>query len=172
LDTVIFLFLSHPAKLDPAFGVAELGVGPFMKFSFTVSPKENLSIDVISYERPVSGDYHDDNWLIVKINVSAGGFSGSATATIQAAELIDFSEQLHSFYDTLTGTAEFSTLEDQLHLTFTGNGKGGVRLSGIVLDAPGIGNSLSFSFDFDQTHLQKSLKELDAVLSAFPVRTI
>jgi len=127
---------------------------------------------VISYERALSGDYHDDNWLIVTIEVSAGGFSGSAKATIQAAELVSFSEQLHSFYDTLSGTAEFSTLEDQLHLTFTGNRKGGIRLEGTVSDAPGIGNTLSFSFEFDQTYLQRSLRELEAVLHAFPVRTI
>lgn len=141
-----------------------------MKFTFGQSEHERVSVDVLSYERQPSGDYHDDNWLVVAITVAAGGFSGRARAAILTGELESFSEQLHVLYDRLTGLAEFTTLEEQLSLKLAADGKGGIRLTGAVSDAAGIGNTLSFALEFDQTLLQCSIHELDAVLKAFPVR--
>jgi len=141
-----------------------------MKFAFGDSEHERFVLDVLSYERPVSGEYHDDNWLVVAMTVSVGGFTGRAGATIVTDELVSFSEQLHVLYDRLTGSAEFSTLESQLSLKLAGDGKGHIRLTGEVSDAAGIGNPLSFHLDFDQTLLQHSIHELDSVLKAFPIR--
>jgi hypothetical protein len=141
-----------------------------MKFAFGHEKQERLEVDVLSYERPVSGEYYDDNWLVVAVNVSAGGFSGRARMTILTDELVRFSEQLHLLYDRRSGSAEFRTLEEQLSLTIVGDGKGHIRLTGEFLDAAGIGNRLSFALDFDQTLLQDSIRALDGVIHAFPVR--
>lgn len=141
-----------------------------MEFAFGQSERERIAVNVLSYERPISGDYYDDNWLLVAINVSVGGFSGRARAAFGAGELVRFSQQLHLLYDSLSGSAEFRTLEDQLSLTLVGDGRGHIRLTGEFLDDAGIGNRLSFTLDFDQTLLHDSIRALDAVIHAFPVR--
>jgi hypothetical protein len=48
-------------------------------------------------------------------------------------------------------------------------GKGHFRAACRATDQVGVGNTLSFAIDFDQTDLPKILKGLDAVCNAFPV---
>src|SRR5947208_1811455 len=135
-----------------------------MKFSFGESERERIEVDVMSYERPASGEHHDDNWLSVSITVRIGGFSGRAGAAIVTDELVRFAEQLHRLYDELTGSAEFRTLEGQLSLTLSCDTRGHIALRGEVLDQAGIGNRLSFHLDLDRSFLQQSIRELDAVI--------
>jgi len=141
-----------------------------MTFSFGESHHERVEVDVLRYERAPIGEYYDDNWLTARIRVSAGGFQGKVDAAIVAAELATFLAQLRPLYESLRGSAEFSTLEGQLHLKLNGDGKGHVELVGEVLDQPGIGNRLSFTLHFDQSQLGASIRELEAVTSTFPVR--
>lgn len=143
-----------------------------MSFSFGESEHERIEVDVLRYERDPTGDYHDDNWLTVKIQVKAGGFHGRADAAILTAELVGFLEQLHALHNTLNGSAEFNTLEEQLKLQLTGDGKGHIELRGEVSDQPGIGNRLLFSLSFDQTQLGASIRGLEQVVAEFPVREV
>lgn len=142
-----------------------------MTFSFGQSEHERIAVDVLSYERGVSGDYHDDNWVQVSIFVSAGAFTGTVGATILTGELAAFHKELSALYAALKGSAKFTTLEQQLALTLVGNGRGNIQLTGQVLDRAGVGNRLSFTLEFDQTILGASIKELGVVIKAFPVRT-
>ncbi len=143
-----------------------------MTFSFGQSEHERLEIDVLSYERQPVGEYYDDNWLRVEIRVHAGGFRGKVSATILAAELDGFLQKLKSLYQTLSGNAEFITLEEQLTLNLIGDGKGHIELRGEVTDQPGIGNRLSFTLQFDQSQLAGSIRELERVVAQFPVRSV
>jgi len=140
--------------------------------SFGQSERERIEIDVISYERSPVGEYYDDNWLTVEIRVSVGGFSGKAKAAFLTGEFVDFLAQLRSLYQSLSGTAEFTTLEDQLRLKATGDGKGHIQLVGNLTDQPGSGNRLHFALQFDQSQLRASIGELEQVTSAFPVRSV
>jgi len=126
---------------------------------------------VHGYERAVTGDYHDDNWLTAVVEIKAGAFNGKFGATFLTAELIDFRDQLTQVYDTLKGEAVFSTLEEQLSICVTGNGRGDLEARGAALDQPGIGNKLEFHFSSDQTHLVKTLGELNETIAKFPVRS-
>ena len=141
-----------------------------MNFSFGQSEHERIVIDVGSYERDVAGDFHDDNWIIIRVFVSVGGFKGTVGATIITDELVTFHEELCTLYDTLKGEAKFTTLEQQLALTLVSNTRGNIQLKGQVMDRAGVGNKLSFTLKFDQTQLAASINELAAVMEAFPVR--
>jgi len=141
------------------------------QIAFGGDKHERLEITVAGYERPVSGDYDDDNWLNVTVSVAAGGFRGSFGAAFQAAELVEFAEALSRLYEVLSGEVCFETLEGQLSLAITGNGRGHVELRGEAWDQPGIGNKLSFGLQLDQTQLLQSVQNLKAVVAAFPVRT-
>lgn len=142
-----------------------------MTFSLGQSEHERLSLDVLAYERATTGQYEDDNWLRVKITVHAGGFRGKVDASIMTGELVRFAAQLQPLYETLTSTAEFNTLEEQLQLRLSGDGKGHIDLKGEVVDRAGIGNRLCFDLEFEQSQLAASIRQLDAVITAFPVRT-
>lgn len=141
-----------------------------MIFSFGQSEQERVEIDVHGYERPASGEYWDDNWLTVEIRVRAGGFRGRAAAAINTGELTKFLEQLRPLFETLSGSADFATMEQQLSLRLVGDGKGHIELHGEVADRAGIGNRLDFTLQFDQSQLGASIRELERVTSQFPVR--
>jgi hypothetical protein len=143
-----------------------------MLFSFGNTEQERIEIDILRYERAPVGEYYDDNWLMSQIRVRVGGFHGKINASFLTVDLITFLTQLRPLFNQLIGTAEFSTLEEQLHLTLTADGKGRCELTGEVSDQPGIGNQLQFSLQFDQSQLGRSIRELESVTEEFPVRTI
>ena len=141
-----------------------------MIFSFGHSEKERIEINVHGYEREPIGEYYDDNWLTVVIQVSAGGFCGKVSACILTSELTKFLSELHPLYQTLGGTASFTTLEEQLSLQLMGDDKGHIELFGKLADQPGIGNCLHFTLQFDQSQLCASINELEQVTLQFPER--
>jgi hypothetical protein len=143
-----------------------------MTFSFGHTKHERIEVEVLRYERSPVGDYYDNNWLTVQIRACLGGFRGEAKAAILTEELFAFLTQLHQLHKGLRGLAEFTTLEEQLHLRLTGDGKGRVELVGDIADQPGAGNRLHFTLQFDQTQLGMSIRELEQVTVAFPVRAV
>ena len=86
-----------------------------MKFSLGQSEHERIELEVLRYERAAVGEYYDDNWLTSQIGVRAGRFRGKVDAAVLTGELASFLTSLRPLYDTLRGTAEFSTMEEQLH---------------------------------------------------------
>ena len=120
-----------------------------MTFSFGQSARERIEIDVPRCERAPVDDYH---WLTVQIRVQAGGFHGDVAASILADDLARFLAQLRPLYESLSGSAEFSTMEDQLSLHLVGDGNGHIALTGEVADRAGDGNRLHFRLHFDPIH--------------------
>jgi hypothetical protein len=141
-----------------------------MIFSFGQSERERIEIDVRGYERAPVDEYYDDNWLRVEISVQAGGFRGRTSASFITSELTKFLSELHSIFEKLKGSAEFSTMEEQLSLRLVGDGKGHIELHGVVADQAGVGNRLHFRLQLDQSQLGASISELKKVIATFPVR--
>ena len=141
-----------------------------MIFSFGQSQHERIEVDVLHYERQPVGEYHDDNWLTVQVRVRVGGFRGTVDGAFITEEFVAFLTQLRSLHQSLSGTAEFTTMEGKLRLRLTGDGKGHIELVGEVADQSGIGNRLHFTLHFDQSQLGASIHELERVTSEFPVR--
>jgi hypothetical protein len=141
-----------------------------MFFSFGQSQHERVEVEVLDYERHPVGDYHDDNWVTARVRVTAGGFRGTIDAAFLSEEFVSFLTQLRSLHTSLSGIAEFVTLEGQLELRLSGDGRGHIELIGQVADQPGIGNRLHFTLHFDQSQLRASIHELERVTAAFPVR--
>jgi hypothetical protein len=141
-----------------------------MIFSFGHSEQERIEVDVLRYERAPAGEYYDDNWLTVEIRICAGGFHGNAVAAILTRELVEFASRVRPLFKTLSGSADFTTMEGHLTLLLVGDGKGHIELRGEVADQAGTGNRLHFTLQFDQSQLGASIRELDRVISLFPVR--
>jgi hypothetical protein len=110
--------------------------------------------------------HNPDHWVSVHVSVRAGGFSGEFSADFTASEILAFRDEMRALYESLHGTAKFNTLEGQLDLTLTGNGRGGIAVAGTCMDRAGIGNRLGFSLALDQTYLAQTLRQLDEVCRA------
>ncbi|RZI56278.1 MAG: hypothetical protein EOP14_05880 [Pseudomonas sp.] len=132
---------------------------------------EQITLVVVNYERPRSGEYYDDNWLSCEVKVRAGAFRGKYTANFLTFELAGLLRDLERLYHELKGSAVFEPLESQLELKFSCDSLGHIQASGTAMDQVGIGHALHFSFSFDQTYLAKVLTELRDVVHAFPIRT-
>lgn len=139
-------------------------------FSLGNSETEKVTVSVLNYECALTGDFYDDNWLSVRVDVSTGAFSGEFDAAFLTEDFVGFREQMVALYDSLMGEAIFATLEGQLSLRVTGDGRGGITVTGEALDQPGIGNRLAFAFALDQTSLVGTLRGLNEIISLFPIR--
>jgi hypothetical protein len=109
-----------------------------MTFSFGQAEHERIEVEVLHYERQPVGEYHDDNWLTVQVRVCVGGFRGTVDAAFVAEEFVAFLSQLRPLHQSLSGAAEFTTLEGQLRLRLTGDGNGHIELVEELADQPGI----------------------------------
>lgn len=140
-------------------------------FSLGRSQSEQVVVTVYGYERAIAGEYFDDNWVTVEVSVSAGAFSGRYQAAFLTEDFVRFQSSLQPLFETLTGEAEFTTLEEQLTLKVAAVSRGNIEVNGIALDQAGIGNKLQFHFEFDQTHLAETLRDLNGIIASFPIRS-
>ena len=99
----------------------------------------------------------------------AGSFSAHVTADLRSEELQDFKAQLVELSRTLTGTANFETMEGWLALTFEVDALGHIEVRGKLLDEPGVGNVLTFSLRLDQSYVRPIIASLSDVDRAWPV---
>jgi hypothetical protein len=133
-------------------------------------PSEYLRIEVQRWQYPNNQDFWDGNWLVTQIDARLGSFSGRVPAMIRATDLHSFYEQLSALYAALEGDARLETIEGWITLELHGDGLGHIAIRGSLVDNPGIGNQLSFSFNSDQTFMVDLLASLSEVVAAFPVR--
>lgn len=129
----------------------------------------HVLIRVLFRNHPGLFDYGDGNWLACEIDVAAGAFRGAFRADIRAEEFQTFFDEADGLSRALDGVATFSTMEEQIALTLTGDGKGHVRVQGDARDAPAGENRLHVGFDIDQTYLQEICRSLEIIVAAFPV---
>jgi hypothetical protein len=129
-----------------------------------------LNVDVIRYERPEATDEADANWLVARIEVTNGTFSGTVEDSLTTQDFQEFRGQLVKALDVGDGVAEFRTLEEILEVKVTINRLGQANVSGRLrsLDRPS--TELSFAFESDQSFLKRTVLDLDAVTNTFPVR--
>jgi hypothetical protein len=130
---------------------------------------QHLAVIALHRKHPGLFDYADGNWVACDIRIAAGGFRGSIHADLRAEEFQDYLEQASVLRDAPGGTATFSTLEQQLQFSLSGDGRGPVRVEGHAGDAPGGSNRLHFSFEIDQAGVAEMCASLAAVVAAFPV---
>jgi hypothetical protein len=128
-----------------------------------------LSVTILGRAAPDAQDYWDGNWLRAQVEVVAGAFRGRVTEDVRAEEVADFTGQLAQLLDTFQGTAQFRTMEHWLELTITSDRRGHLTLSSELRDEPGLGNTLSFSLEYDQTYFRPMLDGLRETAERFPV---
>ena len=111
-----------------------------------------------------------DDWLDSTISIRAGAFAGSFDAALMTCDFPPFRRQLERLYEMLDSTATFDTIERQLRMKFTGNGRGGIVIHGVAGDRAADGNVLRFQFCIDQTFLPTIISDLQYIEAEFPSR--
>lgn len=130
---------------------------------------EHVLLRPLSRSHPGLFDYWDGNWIECEVEIATGGFRGRFRADLRSEEFQTFLEEIEGLSRTLEGAATFSTMEGQIAVSLTGDGKGHVRVQGEAVDTVGIGNRLHFGFETDQTRLPEISRSLQYLLAAFPV---
>ncbi|MDR2626157.1 MAG: hypothetical protein LBC37_07485 [Zoogloeaceae bacterium] len=140
-------------------------------FAIGSHEKQAVTITVLGYERPPSGEFYDDNWLLCEVSVRVGAFSGKFQAHFLTAELEALGRGLGKLHQELRGSYAFEPMEGQLVLRASCSHLGHIRITGVAMDEVGIGNKLAFDFSLDQSYLTTILRALSDVVQTFPVRT-
>ena len=91
---------------------------------------------------------------------------------ILATEFASFTTQAAALYENLDGEAELSTIENQLKIILHSDGLGHFCVTGHIMDEAGVGNTLRYELNIDQTQLQSTIKELNMLLEKYPERKV
>lgn len=116
-------------------------------------------------------DYDDANWLLGHVELAAGRtgrFSARHEVSFRTTELARFRDDLRGITERLAGEATLDHMEDQVGCVVRiESGKGDMT----VFVREHIGAALRVDeIQTDQSYIAQSLRELDTVLEAFPVR--
>lgn len=131
---------------------------------------QHLLIRPLSRSQPGLFDEGDGDWIECELSIASGGFRGSFRANLRSEEFTAFLEQTRELVEALQGSASLTTMEGQIALYLTGNGKGAIRVHGEAIDEAGGLNRLQFEFEIDQTSLVPICESLEHLLAAFPVK--
>lgn len=130
---------------------------------------DHLTITLFDRSDPVANDYWDGNWISATVNLVAGGLCGTISCFLRTEELAAFHEQLAQLQLLLHGTASFTTMEQQLYIQLTGNGRGHMTVRCVIQDQPGVGNRLDCTLNTDQSFTRETLRQLAVAVRVYPV---
>ncbi len=130
---------------------------------------QHLAIRPLGRAHPGLFDFWDGHWIDCQVSISAGGFQGRFRADLRSEEFQGFLAGVEALGNTLEGSARLTSMEGQIDISLTGDGKGRIQVAGEAVDEAGIGNHLPFQFELDQTFLPEISRSLERFLVAFPV---
>jgi hypothetical protein len=129
----------------------------------------SLTITVRGYENPAATNLDDANWLTCRVDVSAGGFSGSTDCALTTYDFERFGAGLDELVTADVSKTSFTTDEEHLRVELERRATGRIALSGVLFD-PQSTTSLHFRWDSDFSQLKAMLRELERILAEFPVK--
>ena len=127
-----------------------------------------LVVRVFGYERPGLESGADANWLIGEAELTASeSFSGAQAVALRTEELAEFRDELERLVVQLDGEATLTHMEQQVGCTISLN-RGTGEFDGFVRQ--NVGAELRVTGRTDQSYLQSSLREFDALVRELPVK--
>lgn len=136
---------------------------------FIVGENTKIEIEVFTQSYPESTDYWDGNWLNATIECEIPGFNAKFDLHIRTDELQDFSDQVKEMARKKAGKAALYNLDGYIEIEAIYEEPGTVNWTAALCYPAGNGASLKFDFSADQTSLNQLIKELDEIISVFPV---
>jgi len=131
---------------------------------FSVANPESEYLEITLIGMPANPKTEGYAWIMAHVKVQVVGFTGEAEINLDIADVNRFQEQLTPVYDNLTGTAEFTTIEDQLYIHIAVDKLGHVQATGYLRGDLCTNNQLNFELNYDQTLLYHTIAEIDDAL--------
>jgi hypothetical protein len=132
--------------------------------------KGQLDIEILKYENPNARTIDDANWLLGRLSINAGPFSGSIALSMTTNELESLDKQLGMATKSLTGQIDFASLEGNLRIRVQFGSTGTAVVSGIVTPDEAHETALHFGFNADPTNLEACVQSIGRLLQQFPVK--
>ena len=130
-----------------------------------------LELFVLGREFENSDDYWDGNWLRMKARIAAvGAMVETEGPFLRIDELSDFLAQLESAVQTLSGEARLETLEPNLKVTVAFIDALGHAEVRVDVTPDQLVQQHRFIDGTNQSYLQKTVRQLRAVLRDYPLR--
>ena len=133
-----------------------------MHWSIGNESKERLEVEIQSSPANPATEGYD--WISAQATIRVGSFQGQTKLSITKTDIIRFRDELLQLYETLKGMAEFTTIESLLYLKVIVDSLGHITVSGSLLDDCSFGNKLDFTIEIDQSHLKRTISELNTCL--------
>lgn len=136
---------------------------------FTILGSETkIEIEVLDRFHPASVGTWEGDWVGAAITVAIPGYAAHFPANLRTNEFQEFRDQLAAMNKDLEGTASFLSIEDAIEVKAVMDTLGGIYWE-VSTCYPVRGAVLTFDFGSDQSYLDQLIKELDEVLTEFPV---
>lgn len=129
-----------------------------------------LSLLVRGYENDAAVTSSDANWLVCDLAVEMPAFEARLSAAITTHDLECFAAELREALQSMVGRASLTTDEQQVSARIELHRTGRAKVDGELRTIGRPSGTLAFGFDSDQTYLQQSLRDVDRVLAAYPIR--
>ena len=113
-----------------------------------------------------------DGWFSANVEVVVGGFRGGFSADFNSWAFSDFQKQLETLYQTVSGSAVFTSYEAQLELVLACDARGRIQLRGEAMDQAGTGSKLIFELEIDQTYVPAIISSLQLALERHPPHAV
>ena len=131
-----------------------------------------LVLRILNYEYPKATTGHDANWLSGEVAMTFDGgasFTAKRGVSLLTAELASFRDGVRSLVDELHGEATLFSIEGELGCTIKlERGRGEIEAF-VREHYPGT-ELRAEHVPTDQSYLQETADQLDALLLTFPVR--
>ena len=98
--------------------------GP-LEILFGNPDNEFLMVEILGRSSPNCTDFLDGNWLNARVVLSVGGFKGQIGGYLRAEEFLRFRGEIAKLNKTLCGEATFSTMEEWISFSLTGERRRG-----------------------------------------------
>jgi hypothetical protein len=131
---------------------------------------QHVLIRPLSRSTPGLFDAGERDGIDCEIEIGAGSFQGRFRADIRSDEFQTFLEQIEALTAAPDGTASLTSMEGQMAVSFSGDGRGRIRVAGEAVDVAGADSRLQFGFEVDSASLSEIARSLEHLLAAFPVR--
>jgi len=127
----------------------------------------SISVNIITRESPDTKNVYRANWLACEVELTVPPMTGRFKASYTTQEFFKFWTGLSTVLSSSKGEAVFGSGEDALQITVGIDATGRALVKGITRAQSK--TTVSFSFESDQTHLNKTCKELEAVITQYPI---
>jgi hypothetical protein len=105
-----------------------------------------------------------EGWLYANVKFDYKNFSAKFTTSLMLNDFYPFRDELIKLNNSLTGTANFSTIEQNVILKLTGDRLGHIKINGVLRHDSEYDLQLHFDILSDQTFSPPLVKECNDII--------